>query len=110
MRANKRARDEEEGSHDGQGGSDPAWRLGTKLHHLGSIHSDTWIGTAADLAERGILAIYPTLGWWRTAVKLERYNNRARYALVVSINASEATVDFYNEIVKKIEIQTPIPI
>ena len=110
MRVNKRARDEEEGSYDGQGGSDPAWRLGTKLRHLGSIHSDTWVGTAADLAERGILAIYPTIGWWKTAVKLERYNNQARYALVVSIKAPEATVDLYNEIANKIKIQTPIAI
>lgn len=108
MRINKRARDEEEGSYEGKGGSDPAWRLGTKLRHLGSIHSDTWIGTAADLAERGILAIYPALGWWKTAVKLERYNNKARYALVVSIKAPETTIDLYNIIEQK--INTPIPI
>lgn len=108
MRINKRARDEEEGSYEGKGGSDPAWRLGTKLRHLGSIHSDTWIGMAADLAERGILAIYPALGWWKTAVKLERYNNQARYALVVSIKAPEATADLYNEIANKIKIQIPI--
>ena len=108
MRVNKRARDEEEGSYESKGGSDPAWRLGTKLRHLGSIHSDTWIGTAADLAERGILAIYPALGWWKTAVKLGHYNNQARYALVVSIKAPEATIDLYNVIDQKINIQVPI--
>lgn len=104
MRINKRARDEEEGAYEG-GGSDSAWRLGTKLRHLGSIHSDTWIGNAAELAERGILAIYPALGWWKTAKKLERYNNYARYALLVSIKAPEANVDLYNEIA--LTITTP---
>lgn len=107
MRINKRARDEEEGTYEG-GGSDPAWRLGTKLRHLGSIHSDTWAGNAAELADRGILAIYPALGWWKTAKKLERYNNQARYALVVSIKAPEANVDLYNVIAQT--IATPVTV
>lgn len=109
MRINKRARDEEVGSYEG-GGSDPAWLLGTKLRHLGSIHSDTWIGSAAELANRGILAIYPALGWWKTAKKLERYNNQARYAFVVSIKAPEATVDLYNEITQRITTSTTVSI
>ncbi len=94
MRINRRARDEEEGSYQG-GGSDPNWRLGPDRRHLGSLHSDTWTGTAAALAERGFIAIYPTLGWWKTAKKLGRYNKQARYALVVTIKALTATVDQY---------------
>jgi hypothetical protein len=107
MRINQRARDEDEGSYQG-GGSDSNWRLGPKLRHLGSLHSDTWTGTAAQLAERGILAIYPALGWWKTAKKLERYNNRARYALVVTIKAPETTVDLYNVVAQT--INTPVTI
>lgn len=53
MRINQRARDEAEGSYQG-GGSDSNWRLGPKLRRLGSLHSDTWTGAAAQLAERGI--------------------------------------------------------
>ena len=94
MRVNLRARDEEESYQ--VGGKDPNWHLGAARRHLGSIHSDTWEGTAAALAERGILAVYPALGWWKTAKKLERYNNRARYALLVTIKAPEAKVDLYN--------------
>jgi hypothetical protein len=107
MRINMRARDEEEGTYEG-GGSDPAWRLGTKLRHIGSIHSDTWIGSAVELADRGILAIYPALGWWKTAKKLERYNRQARYALVISIKAPEADVDLYNAIAQT--IATPVTV
>lgn len=105
MRINKRARDEEEGTYQG-GGSDLNWQLGVDNRHLGSLHSDTWKGTAAALAERGILAIYPALGWWKTAKKLGGYNNHARYALVVSIKAPEATVDLYNIVEQS--IATPI--
>lgn len=107
MRINKRAREEEEGTYQG-GGSDPAWRLGPDRRHLGSLHSDTWVGTAAALAERGVLAIYPSLGWWKTAKKLERYNSRARYALVVSIKAPEATIDLYNVVAQAISAQVAI--
>lgn len=97
VRINQRARDEEEGSYTG-GGSDLGWRLGPTLRHLGSLHSDTWTGTAAALAERGALAVYPVAGWWKTRKKLERYNNKARYALVISIRTPETDVDLYNAI------------
>lgn len=109
MRINKRARDEEEGSYEG-GGSDPNWRLGPKLRNLGSLHSDVWTGTAADLANRGLLAIYPALGWWKTAKKLGRYNNKARYALLVSIKTPETEVDLYNVIAQTIATRTIIEI
>ena len=105
MRINRRARDDEEESYQG-GGSDSNWCLGSSRRHLGSLHSDTWKGTAAALADRGILAIYPALGWWKTAKKLERYNNRARYALLVSIKAPEATIDIYNILAQM--LSTPI--
>jgi hypothetical protein len=96
-RINQRVRNEEEGSYAG-GGSDPDWRLGPNLRHLGSLHSDTWTGTAADLAERGILAVYPVAGWWKTSKKLERYDKTARYALIISIRTPETDVDLYNAI------------
>jgi len=90
------------------GGSDPKWRLGPERRHIGSLHSDTWTGTAAALAERGILAIYPALGWWKTAKKLGRYDNRARYALVVTIKAPEATVDLYNIVEQTIAVPVAV--
>ncbi len=53
FRINQHVRDEEEGST--VGGTDADWELGKKLRHLGSLHTDTWRGTAADLAQRGVL-------------------------------------------------------
>lgn len=105
LRINKRVRNEEDGSYTG-GGSDSGWRLGPQLRHLGSLHTDTWTGTAAALAERGVLAVYPVAGWWKTRKKLERYDNIARYALVISIRTPETDVDLYTVIEDIVAIAT----
>lgn len=105
-RNNQIIRKMEEGSYTG-GGSDTNWALGSNLRHLGSLHSDIWTGTAADLARRGVLAVYPVTGWWKTHKKLKSYNKKARYAFIVSINTPETGVDLYNAIEKLI---TPVSI
>lgn len=74
---------------------DPDWLLGEKNRTKGSIHTDVWRGTAADLANRGFLAIYPANGWWRTRPKQRRYNLPAKYSLIVSISTPEVGVDLY---------------
>ena len=96
-RINLAARDEDEGTRR-KSNSDPAWLIGTQGRHRGSLHRDLWRGTAADLASRGAIAVYPTTGWWKTRPALERYDQTARYALVVSIKAPEVDADLYTEI------------
>jgi len=105
-RVNAAARDEEEGTHGQE--SDPAWVIGKQNRHKGSLHSDIWQGTAADLASRGALAVYPTLGWWKTRPRLERYDQAARYALIVSIRAPGVDVDLYSEIANQIGVPVSI--
>lgn len=107
-RINRLVRDEEEGTP--TGGSDPGWELGTQLRHLGSLHCDTWRGEAVKLAQRGCLAIYPALGWWKTRTLLERYNKQARYALIISIRAPEVDVDIYNAVQNQIAVPVEIKI
>lgn len=92
-RINAMARDEEDGTF--LKGDDPGWLIGKQNRHRGSLHSDIWKGTAADLASRGVLAVYPALGWWKTRLRLERYDKTARYSLIVSIRAPEVEVDLY---------------
>ena len=102
-RVNLAARDEDEGS-PGRSGGDAAWLIGARGRHRGSLHGDIWRGTAADLASRGIIAVYPTAGWWKTRQALERYDKAARYALVVSIRAPEVDVDLCTEVANQIAV------
>jgi hypothetical protein len=107
-RINRQARDEEEGSPAKT--SDPDWLLGSQFRHKGSIHKDVWTGAAADLADRGKIAIYPAMGWWRTRTKLERYNKSARYALIVSISVPSIDTDIYTEVANQVEIKQAVEI
>ena len=106
-RINLAARDENEGN-PGKGEGDPAWLIGTQGRHRGSLHGDIWLGTAADLASRGVIAVYPTAGWWKTRQALERYDKAARYALIVSIRAPEVDVDLYTEVANQIEVDVRV--
>jgi subtilisin family serine protease len=84
---------------------DSNWLIGKQQRHKGSIHKDIWRGSAADLAARGKIAIYPAKGWWKTRKAHEKYNSRARYALVVSLSVPEEDVDLYSEVQSIIETE-----
>ncbi len=105
-RINAAARDEEEGAR--SRGDDTDWVIGKQNRNKGSLHSDIWRGSAVDLASRGIIGIYPALGWWKTRPRLERYDQPARYALVVSIQAPDIDVKLYSAIANK--IGTPVDV
>lgn len=101
-RVNAAAQREDDG--DAVNPRDPDWYLGDRQRHRGSLHQDVWEGTAADLASRGFLAVYPAAGWWRTRPALERYDLPARYSLIVSIRTQQTEIDLYNEIAQQVEI------
>ncbi len=107
-RINAAARDEEEGTL--RDGNDPLWVIGKQARHRGSLHADIWRGTAADLASRGSIAVYPAMGWWKTRPKLERYDQAARYAMVVSIRAPEIDVDLYTEVANQIGVPVAVEV
>ncbi|MEO6564876.1 MAG: S8 family peptidase [Casimicrobiaceae bacterium] len=97
LRINRAARDEEDGGTPPTG-DDQQWLVGKQGRHRGSLHSDIWRGTAADLASRGALAVYPSLGWWKTRTGLERWDKEARYSLIVSIHSPRVDVDLYSAV------------
>jgi hypothetical protein len=84
------------------------WRLGPRLRNKGSIHSDVWHGSAADLAERGYVGIYPVVGWWRERASLNRWKESVRYSLIISISTPRTDIDIYEPIAAL--IKTPINI
>lgn len=86
------------------------WELGTGKPTNGSIHSNTWHGTAAELANRGFIAIHPTIGWWRTRKNQNRYGKSVRYSLIVSIYTPDAAVDIYTPVAVQLGVEVPIEI
>lgn len=101
-RVNAAAQREDEG--DAANPKDADWYLGERQRHRGSLHRDVWQGTAADLASRGFIAVYPSAGWWRSRPALERYALPARYSLVVSIHTEQTEVDLYAVIANKVAV------
>lgn len=74
------------------------WVLGPTNREVGSIHCDTWIGPASDLARRSSIAVYPVAGWWKERPHLGNVERTARFSLVVTIDAGEADVDIYTSV------------
>lgn len=101
-RMNQRALEEEEdrptiSTSDG-------WFFGPQSRNRGSIHSDTWVGMAADLAERGVIGIYPVTGWWKEQPKRDRSELGAPYSLVVSIETQVADVDIWTPVATEVGV------
>ena len=108
-RVNKAARDADEGKPGTQAPNDH-WVLGSQARNRGSIHSDIWQGTAADLADSNLIAITPTIGWWRERHYLGNWGKRARYSLIVSITTPDQDVDVYTPVATQIKIPVEIEI
>lgn len=85
-------------------GDTDQWLLGPVLRHRGSLHSDVWEGTAADLARRGSIGVYPVSGWWKDQPNRDRSRIGARYALLVSIETPSVDVDIYTPVAQQVGI------
>ena len=101
-RVNEAAKAEEQGMVLPSSGSD-RWMLGPRVRNFGSLHSDFWCGTAADLATRSAIAVYPVGGWWKENPSLRRYEKTVRYALLVAIRAANGTIDIYTPVSTQIQ-------
>lgn len=102
-RISKAAWDDEEDRVE-QGSDDRNWDLGDHLRRKGSLHSDSWRGTAAELASCGVVAVFPVTGWWRERHHLNRWNRQARYSLIVSIETESTEIDLYTPIATQIGV------
>lgn len=105
-RINQAARDDENG-HPGTTSPSDHWVLG-QARDKGSIHSDIWQGSAAELAESNLIAISPRIGWWRERHQKGRWNRKTCYSLIVSIETKEAEVDIYTPV--SIQLQVPVTV
>ncbi|SAL18528.1 hypothetical protein AWB64_01259 [Caballeronia sordidicola] len=80
------------------------WKYGAQLRARGSLHSDTWTGTAAQLATKSQIAVFPVGGWWKDWKEVRQWDSEARYALVVSLKvADDIETDIYTPIATVVE-------
>jgi hypothetical protein len=84
------------------------WAIGKDNRAVGSIQSDFWEGTAAELATCNLIAVYPVIGWWRERSHLNRVDNTTRYSLIVSLETPSQEVELYTTVKNLIEIPVEI--
>ena len=84
------------------------WVVGEQGRTHGSLHSDWWEGKAVELARCGRIAVYPVTGWWKERAHLGRFDRRARYSLIVTIESPNVEVDLYNVIKAAPTVQTEV--
>ena len=86
------------------------WTIGSNARDRGSIHSDVWHGTAAEIAGSNLIGVFPVIGWWRERHHLGRWNKTTRYSLVVSLHTPEQDVDIYTPVATQVGIVTPVEV
>lgn len=96
--------DDSEGEVDA--GDNSRWRFGQRARSRGSLHCDVWEGPAADLIEPRFIGICPVSGWWKTRPFKHRYNEKIRYALLVSLEADSPEIDIYTPL--RVAVETPV--
>jgi hypothetical protein len=79
-------------------GDTEEWYFGKQIRSKGSLHSDWWEGTAAALAERSQIAVYPVAGWWRERHSEGHTDKIARYSLIITIETPEMAADIYTPV------------
>lgn len=83
------------------------WVLGPHTRDRGSVISDIWRGTGAELAGQNLIAVIPQQGWWKYRKKFPlmdsaRFGERIRYSLILSLIA-DVEIDLYTPITQQIE-------
>lgn len=112
-RINRFARDDEHDVADHQGDAG-RWSIETSppsnAPSHGCLHSNSWAGTAAQLANRSHIAVFPTMGWWKTRPSERRYDQSVGYSLVVSIETPNNQTDIYTPVAQLVGINVPVEI
>lgn len=83
--------------------TEKGWLFGSNQQQApGSLHTDIWTGTAADLASKGAIAVYPVAGWWKNRRDYDQSEQGVDYSLVVSIESPEVEVDLWTPVFQQI--------
>lgn len=87
------------------------WALGADNVFKGSIHSNYWETSAANLAGSNYLAIVPQAsGWWKNLKKQKKHSEKLRFSLIVSIETESTETDIYNVVRDMVRISDKIKV
>lgn len=107
QRVNTRAR--VEGERPPSLDTEKGWLFGSNQQQSpGSLHTDIWTGTAADLASKGAIAVYPVAGWWKNRRDYDQSEQGVDYSLVVSIESPEVAVDLWTPVFQQVQIRVEV--
>ncbi|MBR9832716.1 S8 family peptidase [bacterium] len=84
------------------------WVIRESLRSKGSIKKDFYNTSGAELSNRFYLAVYPKNGWYRSRKKLNKFDSKVKYSLIITIETVKMDVDIYSPI--ETLIKTTIPI
>lgn len=89
--------------------TDDRWLFGSNQQQsAGSLHTDIWTGTAADLASKGAIAVYPVAGWWKNRRAYDQSDQGVDYSLIVSIESPEVEIDLWTPVTQQVLTSTVI--
>jgi len=79
--------------------TESGWLFGSNQQQAaGSLHTDIWSGSAAALASKGAIAVYPVAGWWKNRATGDQSEQGVDYSLIVSIESPELEVDLWTPV------------
>ncbi|MEV5013526.1 S8 family peptidase [Streptomyces sp. NPDC053780] len=88
--------------------SDRNWLVGPTNRDRGCLHADIWRGTAQELADCGVLAVYPAGGWWKYNNRVDRVGRPVSYGLLISLSTPEVSADLYTP--AAVQLGVPVPV
>jgi hypothetical protein len=99
-----------DGTRPSQLGTELGWFFGlNQQQRPGSLHTDIWTGTAAELASKGVIAVCPVGGLWKGRA-YDQSDRGVGYSLVVSVDAPGVEVDLWTAVAQKAGLTIVAPI
>lgn len=80
------------------------WEIGPKSGSKGSIRKDFITTTGLEMSERNTLAVFPKNGWYKNLKRQNKFNEKVRYSLIVSLETEENEIDLYTPVMNQIAV------
>lgn len=80
------------------------WEIGPKSGSKGSIRKDFITTTGREMSERNTLAVFPKNGWYKNLKRQNKFNEKVRYSLIVSLETEEFNIDLYTPVMNQLSV------